>query len=406
MLNRLNKRQDMISTLQNTFLIYLKNTNSKFKRYMHHTLDMDEKLIGIIGSRGVGKTTFILQYLKELDVPFEKKLYFSADHFQAVKYSLYEIAEEFSKQGGEVLAIDEIHKYPHFEMELKSIYDTFDLKVIFSGSSALKLEHSKADLSRRAVLYRVNGMSFREFLEYETGRAFNAYSLEDILSNHTNIALDINGNIKPFEYFKKYLEYGYYPFYKENKNNYNQKLLEIVNVVLESDLPLIFNIEAKNIFKLKKLLSLLCQSKPYELNISKLSTKIGINRNTLYSYLHYLEAGSLTKMIKQVSKGDAILSKPEKLYLNNTNLNFSYCEERDIGTLREQFFVNQLHLLHSIHYSKIGDFLVNGHYIFEIGGKNKSFKQIKDVENSFVVSDDIEIGMGNKIPLWLFGFLY
>ena len=373
---------------------------------MHDALDMNEKLIGIIGSRGVGKTTFILQYLKELDVPFEKKLYFSADHFQAVKYSLYEIAEEFSKQGGEVLAIDEIHKYPNFEMELKSIYDTFDLKVIFSGSSALKLEHSKADLSRRAVLYRVNGMSFKEFLEYETGKVFNTYSLEDILSHHTSIALDINGKIKPFEYFKKYLEYGYYPFYQENKNNYNQKLLEIVNVVLESDLPLIFNIEAKNIFKLKKLLSLLCQSKPYELNISKLSTKIGINRNTLYSYLHYLEAGSLTKMIKQVSQGDGILCKPEKLYLNNTNLNFAYCEERDIGTLREQFFVNQLHLLHNIHDSKIGDFLVDGKYIFEIGGKNKSFKQIKDIENSFVVSDDIEIGVGNKVPLWLFGFLY
>ncbi len=396
----------MITTLQNIFLIHLKNTNSKFKRYMHDALDMNEKLIGIIGSRGVGKTTFILQYLKELDVPFEKKLYFSADHFQAVKYSLYEIAEEFSKQGGEVLAIDEIHKYPNFEMELKSIYDTFDLKVIFSGSSALKLEHSKADLSRRAVLYRVNGMSFKEFLEYETGKVFNAYSLEDILSNHTTIALDINGKIKPFEYFKKYLEYGYYPFYQENKNNYNQKLLEIVNVVLESDLPLIFNIEAKNIFKLKKLLSLLCQSKPYELNISKLSTKIEINRNTLYSYLHYLEAGSLTTMIKQVSQGDGILCKPEKLYLNNTNLNFAYCEERDLGTLREQFFVNQLHLLHNIHYSKIGDFLVDGKYIFEIGGKNKSFKQIKDIENSFVVSDDIEIGVGNKIPLWLFGFLY
>ena len=396
----------MITTLQNTFLIYLQNTRMGFKRYMHKSLDMNERLIGIIGSRGVGKTTFILQYLKELDVPFEKKLYFSADHFQAVKYSLYEIAEEFSKQGGEVLAIDEIHKYPNFEMELKSIYDTFNLKVIFSGSSALKLEHAKADLSRRAVLYRVNGMSFREFLEYETGQKFEAYLLEDILSNHTRIALDINGKIKPFEYFKKYLQYGYYPFYKENKNNYSQKLLEIVNVVLESDLPLIFNIEAKNIFKLKKLLSLLCQSKPYELNISKLSTKIEINRNTLYSYLHYLEAGSLTKMIKQVSKGDAILSKPEKLYLNNTNLNFSYCEERDIGTLREQFFVNQLHLLHSVHYSKVGDFLVDGQYIVEIGGKNKSFKQIKDVENSFVISDNIEIGVGNKIPLWLFGFLY
>ena len=373
---------------------------------MHHKFDMNEKLIGIIGSRGVGKTTFILQYLKELDMPLYKKLYFSADHFQAIKYSLYEIAEEFYKQGGEVLAIDEIHKYPNFEMELKSIYDTFDLKVIFSGSSALKLEHAKADLSRRAILYRVNGMSFREFIEFEREESFNSYSLDDILKNHTQIAFDINEKIKPFEYFKNYLKYGYYPFYKENQNNYNQKLLEIVNVVLESDLPLIFNIEPKNIFKLKKLLSLLCQSKPYELNISKLSTKIEINRNTLYSYLHYLEAGSLTKMVRQRSKGDGILIKPEKLYLNNTNLNHSYCENHEIGTLREQFFVNQLYLQHTIHYSKIGDFLIDEKYIFEIGGKNKSFKQIEDVENSFVVADDIEIGFGNKIPLWLFGFLY
>ena len=406
MLNILNKRVEMITSLQNTFLIYLKNTSIDFKRYMHKSFDMNEKLIGIIGSRGVGKTTFILQYLKELNVPFEKKLYFSADHFQAINYSLYEIAEEFSKQGGEILAIDEIHKYPNFEMELKSIYDTFDIKVIFSGSSALTLEHAKVDLSRRAILYRVNGMSFREFLEYETGKEFESFSLENILKNHTTIAFEINERIKPFEYFKKYLEYGYYPFYKENRNNYNQKLLEIVNVVLESDLPLIFNIEPKNIFKLKRLLSLLCQSKPYELNISKLSTKIEINRNTLYNYLHYLEAGSLTKMIKQVSKGDGILTKPEKLYLNNTNLNFSYCEERDIGTLREQFLVNQLHLKHSIHYSKIGDFLIDKKYIVEVGGKNKSFNQIKNIENSFVISDDIEIGFGNKIPLWLFGFLY
>ncbi len=305
-----------------------------------------------------------------------------------------------------MLAIDEIHKYPNFEMELKSIYDTFDLKVIFSGSSALTLEHAKADLSRRAVLYRVNGMSFREFIEYETHVKFDAFKLSDILNNHVNIALLINEQIKPFEYFKKYLEYGYYPFYKENKNNYRQKLNEIINVVLESDLPLIFNIEPKNIFKLKKLLSLLCQSKPYELNISKLSTKIEINRNTLYRYLHYLEAGSLTKMVKQVSKGDGILTKPEKLYLNNTNLNFSYCEGSEVGTLREQFFVNQLDLDHTIHYSKIGDFLIDGQYIVEIGGRNKGFKQIKDAQNSFVIADDIEIGTGNKVPLWLFGFLY
>ena len=396
----------MIDSLRNTFLQQLKNTSLSFKRYMHDKLDMEDKLIGIIGSRGVGKTTFILQYLKELDIPFEKKFYFSADHFRVNSHSLYEIAEEFSKRGGKVLAIDEIHKYQNFAQELKSIYDTFDLQVIFSGSSALKLEHSKVDLSRRAVLYRINGMSFREFLEYETKEKFSSYTLNDILENHIEIAFEINDKIKPFEYFSKYLKYGYYPFYKQNKNVYGQKLNEIINVVLESDLPLIFNIEPKNIFKLKKLLSLLCQSKPYELNISKLATKIEINRNTLYHYLHYLEAGSLTKMIKQISKGDGILTKPEKLYLNNTNLSFSYCENSDIGTIREQFFVNQLDTNHNLNYSKIGDFLVNKNYIFEIGGKNKSFKQIKDIENSFVVADDIEIGSGNKIPLWLFGFLY
>ncbi len=396
----------MLPILQNIFLNHLKNTSLEFKRYMHSAFDMKDRLIGIIGSRGVGKTVFILQYLKELDMPLEKKLYFSADHFHVAKYSLYEIAEEFSRKGGKVLAIDEIHKYPNFEIELKSIHDTFDLQVIFSGSSALKMEHAKADLSRRAVLHRVNGMSYREFIEYETKIKLKSVTLEEILSSHTEIAFSVNAQIKPFEYFEKYLKYGYYPFYKQNQSTYNQKLLEIVNVVLENDLPLIFKIEPKNIFKLKKLLSLLCQSKPYELNISKLSTKIEINRNTLYHYLHYLEAGSLTKMIKQVSKGDGILTKPEKLYLNNTNLNYSYCEDIDKGTVREQFFANQLDAQHKINYSKIGDFLVDEKYIFEVGGKNKGFDQIKDLKDSFVVSDDIEIGSGNKIPLWLFGFLY
>ena len=396
----------MLNTLRNTFLKQLSNTSLEFKRYMHHTLDMDDKLIGILGSRGVGKTTFILQYLKELDIALEKKLYFSVDHFYALNYSLYEIAEEFSKVGGEVLAIDEIHKYPNFATELKSIYDTFDIKVIFSGSSAISLENSKVDLSRRAVLYRVNGLSFREFLEFEMGKKFKSYTLEDILQNHTQIACELNEKIKPFEYFGKYLEYGYYPFYKQNINLYPQKLGEVLNIVLESDLPLIFKIDPSNISKLKKLLSMLCQSKPYELNISKLSQKIELNRATLYNYLAYLEAGHLTKMIRQQSRGDTIFSKPEKLYLNNTNLSFAYCQNSDKGTSREIFFANQISYYHNLNYSKVGDFLVNQKYIFEIGGKNKTFKQIKDEKNSFVAADDIEIGFGNKIPLWLFGFLY
>ncbi|MCF6206846.1 MAG: AAA family ATPase [Sulfurovum sp.] len=367
---------------------------------------MNDKLIGIIGSRGVGKSTFILQYLKSLDVPIEKKLYFNADHFEVMNHSIYEIASEFYKRGGKVLAVDEIHKYPFFAMELKSIYDSFDLRVIFSGSSALELENAKYDLSRRAFLYRVNGMSFREFLEFERGIKFDAYSLDEILKNHTKIAYEITSKIKPFEYFNKYLEYGYYPFYKQNKSHYKNKLYEVINTVLESDLPIIFNIEAKNIHKLKKLLSLLCVSKPYELNISKLAQKIEINRQTLYTYLHYLELGGLIKLVKSKTKGDSIFTKPEKLYLNNTNLNSSYCYNSDIGTIREEFFVNQISQSNIINYSKKGDFLVNDKYTFEIGGKNKSFEQVKDIPNSYVVADDIEVGFGNKIPLWLFGFLY
>jgi len=341
----------MIDTLQNIFLNYLRKTPKTFKRYMHDTLDMDDALVGIIGSRGVGKTTFILQYLQALDLPIEKKLYFSADHFEVARYSLYEIAETFYKRGGEVLAIDEIHKYPGFEQELKSIHDTFDLKVIFSGSSALRLEHAKADLSRRAVLHRVNGMSFREFVEFETGLRFPSHTLEEILHHHVEIAHTLTQTFRPFEFFEKYIAHGYYPFYKQNLSNYPLKLSETINVILESDLPIIYNIEPKNIFKLKKLLTLLCESKPYELNISKLSAKIGINRNTLYHYLHYLETGGLLRMIRRQGRGDTIFTKPEKLYLDNTNLSHAYCEKQEKGTLRETFFANQLSLHHQLHYA-------------------------------------------------------
>ena len=396
----------IIDKLRNIFLERLASTSLEFKRYMHDAFDMQDRLIGIIGPRGVGKTTFILQYLRELDVPIEKKLYFNADHFYVASSSLFEIAEEFHKQGGEVLAIDEIHKYAEFQRELKSIYDSFDLKVIFSGSSALTLENAKYDLSRRAVLYRVQGLSFREFIAFETGKELPRYTLEEILSDHTRIAYGIKEEIKPFEFFSNYLRYGYYPFYKENIRHYALKLNEIVNTVLESDLPMVFNIEARKIFKLKKLLAMLCQSKPYELNITKLSQRIELNRVTLYHYLDYLEKGSLIQTVGPLSKGDRIFTKPEKLYMHNTNLTYSYCDSGEIGTIREQFFVNQLSFGHSVHYVKHGDFLVDQTATFEIGGKHKGFGQIREEENAFVAADDIEVGFGNKIPLWLFGFLY
>jgi predicted AAA+ superfamily ATPase len=286
------------------------------------------------------------------------------------------------------------------------MYDFLDLKIIFSGSCALQREHKKADLSRRAVLYRVHGLSFREFLELKLNKRFSTYTLDEITHNHIDIAYGVTEEIKPFEYFKEYLRYGYFPYYFENPNSYGQKLEETVNSVIESDLPIIFNIEPQNIQKLKQLISLLCSSNPYELNLTNLSKKIGINRTTLYQYIYYLNMENLLYSLKANSKGDTIFTKPSKLYLDNPNLSHYYCQNSVVGTVREQFFVNMLRINHQLRYPTKGDFLIDEIYTFEVGGKNKDFKQIANIQNSFVVADDIEIGFGNKIPLWLFGFLY
>jgi predicted AAA+ superfamily ATPase len=367
-------------------------------------VDFENKLIGILGARGIGKTTFMLQHLKEFD--FDKTLYFSADSIAASGVKLYDIAEEFSKYGGEILAIDEIHKIKNFEIELKEIYDFLDIQVLFSGSSAISLEHNKADLSRRAVIYRFRGLSFREFLEMKLERQFSVLELGSILSDHIDIAHKITQKIKPFVYFKEYLEYGYYPYYFETPKSYKFKVEEAINAVIENDLLYIFNIDISNINKLKQLVKLLCLSKPYELNISNLSTDIGITRETLYRYIHYLVLGNVLMRVDQMHSKQNIFQKPSKLYLDNPNLSYTFCSQVDKGSLREQFFADALRVTNHINYSKVGDFMVDEKYIFEIGGKNKSFDQIKDLKNSFVVADDIEIGTGNKIPLWLFGFLY
>ena len=386
--------------------IYKKIENISYKRYFFDFVDFNEKLIGLIGARGIGKTTFLLQYLKSLDVEDDKKLYFSVDSIITSNLKLFDIAEDFYNQGGKVLVIDEIHKYKDFEIELKEIYDFLDLKVLFSGSSAIVLEHKKADLSRRALVYRLKGLSFREFLELKLDKKFGSYKLEDILQNHTQISYDITKKIKPLEHFREYLKFGYYPFYFETKSSYCIKLEETINTVIESDLPIIFNIEPSNIHKLKQLTAYICSSKPYELNLTNLAKKIGINRKTLYQYIYYLTLGNIFSRLEAKGKGDNIFSKPAKLYLNNPNLNNCYCQDNEVGTIREEFFLNMISLNHVALYPKHGDFLLDNRYIFEIGGKNKSFTQIKDMKDSYVVADDIEVGFKNKIPLWLFGFLY
>ncbi len=395
----------MLNELKEYQRKFFNKVDLSYKRYFYN-INLDKKLVGIVGARGVGKTTFLLQYLKEHPLPFSKKLYISADIVTIP--SLYEVAEAFSKEEGKILVIDEIHKYKNFEIELKKIYDILDLKVIFSGSSALKLDHAKADLSRRAIVYQVEGLSFREFIEMSKGIKLPSYKLEELLLHHEDIAYELLEKFNLTLLFREYLKSGYYPFYFEDKEDYLLKLNDTINTVIEVDIPSIFPIEYDSIQNLKKLIRLICASHPYTPNMKELMQKMAIKDNYkgLYRFLEYLNRAKILTIIRAKTKGDNIFTKPDKIYLNNTNLHHAYCNDHNIGTAREVFFASMLRVYHAIEIPKKGDFLVDEKYLFEIGGENKSFKQIKDISNSYVVADEIEVGSGNKIPLWLFGFLY
>lgn len=378
----------------------------EYKRFLFDKIDFNERLIGVLGSRGVGKTTLLLQYLHSI-FKEKKTLYIMADHPIVLELGLFNIADEFQKKGGEILIIDEIHKIKNFEIDLKLIYDSFfSLNVVFTGSNAVAIDNAKADLSRRAIIYKLPVLSFREFLELETNEKFETISLQEILEKHTTHAIDILSKVKPFAYFEEYLKGGAYPFYKTSKNSYVQKLLNASMQILETDLPMIYTIEHDKINSLKKMMVMLCQSEPYDINISKLCGAVELNQRTLYKYLGILQSAGLIRILGAKSTGVSIISKPEKMYLDNTNLFSIFCNNSKIGTIRETFFASSVSYNHNINYPKSGDFILDEKYTFEIGGKDKSFKQLKDAEFGYVVADDIEIGVDNKIPLWLFGFIY
>ncbi len=389
----------------------LKRMETNHTRYFYDELCNDEKMLAIVGARGVGKTTTLLQYLKNHKLPQSKKLYLSVDWCEGE--SLFEIAEAFYKHEGKLLIIDEIHKYPDFEKELKNIYDIFDLRVIISGSSALSINHAKADLSRRVLRKEVKGLSFREFLEFKYDLSLPVVGLDDVFENHIDLAYGILEKVdKPsiLPDFKEFLSHGYYPFYFQNRDSasYLLKLKETINVVLEVDIPSVANIKYTTIRKFKKLIEFICSSAPYTPNMQTLLSKMGMHKNEyseLYRYLDLLQKAKILRLSRSANKKDAILTKPEKIYLNNPNLHFAYCASREIGALREVFFASMLEG-YSLFVPKQGDFLIEDRYIVEVGGKGKGYKQIRDMNHSYVVADDIEIGSGNKIPLWLFGLLY
>lgn len=387
----------------------IQNTSTLFVRSFIDDVNWDARLIGIKGARGVGKTTLLLQYMKlHLNNELEKSLYVSLDSVAFVNRNLVDLADQFVKKGGRYLFLDEVHKYANWAQELKNIYDDYpELKVVFTGSSLLEILNARADLSRRALIYTMQGLSFREYLVLETGKSFKRLSLEQLLENHIAAAQLINAEIKPFQYFEKYLQQGYYPFYKEQPENYAQRLEEIINMMLEIELPLLRGVDLGYIHKVKQLLAIISESVPFIPNVSNLSAKMGINRATLMNYLHYLAEIGLTINLYKDAKGNSKLQKPTKIYLENTNLMYVLSPSKaNTGNVRETFFANQLGNKHKLSYHETADFFVDETYTFEIGGKDKSSKQIMNLGNGYIVSDAIEYGYQNRIPLWLFGFLY
>ncbi|MFA6195688.1 MAG: AAA family ATPase [Sulfurimonas sp.] len=401
----------MLQLLENAKRLYFLKVNQKlpkYKRYIFENLkNSTAKITAIYGSRGIGKTTTLMQILQSSSLKQSSKLYISCDHAMFQGVSLFDFVDEFSKRGGELICIDEVHEATNFEKELKSIYDFLDIKVYFTGSSALHL--SSPDFARRYSMYHLYPLSLKEYLELEMNLSLKSYSLQEILTNHENIANEILSSLsdkKIIKHFNAFVKAGVYPFYFEDKTKYIDRIIETINTILHTDLSKLFSIQPDKIDTLKKLLLTICVSKPLEFSIDKLASTVGITKATLYKYIAYLDDAELIKQITHEAKRFANIRKSDKLYLANPNLFEALCLNKEIGTLRETYFVSQVCTHHSLHYLDKGDFLIDEKYIVEIGGKDKSFSQIKDIENSFVVADDIEVGFGNKIPLWLFGFLY
>ena len=381
------------------------------RRKLTDEIDWNDRLFAIKGARGVGKTTLVLQHIKERFSIDETVLYVSLDDIHFSNKQLVDLAEDFTKSGGKFLFLDEVHKYPTWSLELKNIYDSYpELKVVFTGSSILQIYRGEADLSRRAISYDLHGLSFREFLELDKNMKFPVLKLDDIMKNHVEICMEISGKIKPLSHFKNYLNYGYYPYFKENIENYPRRLANVVNLILETDLPTSEKFDFNSIYKLKKLLYLLAINVPFKPNISRLSARIEVTRGTVMLYLQHLKNAHLINMLTANAKNLSHMAKPEKVYLNNTNLMYCLAPENvNKGNLRETFFYNQLVNTHTVTYTPTGDFLVDKKYHFEIGGRNKTAEQIASLpkgSKGFIAADNIELGFKNKIPLWLFGFLY
>ncbi|MEM8523825.1 MAG: AAA family ATPase [Bacteroidota bacterium] len=388
----------------------LANINQDFVRYFYANLPWTSRFLGIKGFRGVGKTTILLQHLKYDLKDTSKHLYVTLDHPYFYQNSLYELADDFYKLGGKTLLVDEVHKVSDWSRQLKIIYDGFpDLQLIFSSSSALDILRGESDLSRRVLVYELGGLSFREYLSFIHQVELPVWSLKEIINQHTSIAQEITSKIKPIALFKNYLESGYYPYAKgESKELFQKRLMQALEVVLQSDINYIYGYTTENTAKIKKLLAVISESPPFTINVASIAEKLKIGRDTVKDYLYALERAGVLRFLNRQGKGVSTLQKPDKIYLDNTNLSLVLRPDLDKGTQRETFALNQLY--HATYQSTLpnkGDIYIENEGItIEIGGKNKTKSQIRNVENSYVFVDDIEVGFGDKVPLYLLGFLY
>lgn len=391
---------------------YLENVPMGYIRSMMDKVHWDARLVIIKGPKGVGKSTLLLQYIKSNFEPGDRHvLYTSADSSYFSTHSILELADKFHMKGGKYLFIDEVHKYEGWSSEIKEIYDLYrDMQIVLSGSSLVQLNDGQADLSRRIITFNMPGLSFREFLYFDQGISLPQISLEDLLAKPAKFCMQVRQSVRPLEFLNKYFQFGYYPFFLEGYSNFFARLESVVNYTVDVELVKHRGLDSGNTRKVKALLQVISEMTPYDVDIAKLSRALEITRPTTLKYLKDTEEAKM--IIRLFSSLDRItdLQKPDKIYLDNTNLLYTLSMERpQIGTVRETFFANQLQAAgHKVEYAgyKSGDFRVDNKYVIEVGGADKGFSQIKDIENGFVAADDIESAVFNKIPLWAFGFLY
>lgn len=398
-----------INELVRAFHRKLAATPMDFFRYLYHKIDWRDTLIGIKGPKGCGKTTLILQHIKQAfpGNMLDKVLYISLDNLWFANHSVLDLVEYHYTHGGTHLFIDEIHYEPHWQILLKNISDDYPgLSIVYTGSSMLHIDAAAGDLSRRQVLYELRGLSFREFVEYEGVASLSPLQLDYLLSNHVAIATDIYAQFPALPLFYQYLRKGYYPFYKTIHHGLDMRLQSVVAQVIENDYPQIDEVSTSTIRKAKKMLMVLSSRVPQQPNITQLCRELETDRNQGLKILNALSRGGLLQLLGDNAKSLNKLSRPDKIYINNPTLMYALSHDPEIGSIRETFFLNQLSHQHDVQYPKSGDFLVDGTYLFEVGGKGKTFDQIKDAPNSYLAVDDTEVGRGNRIPLWLFGMLY